>query len=925
MNINLDDKQLDILLSNKNNKFNKCIFACPGAGKTRLLISEIVYLLKEKDIDCNKIVSISFTKKAAGQMRERLKEYINNIPYGIKIGTFHNITFNILRSVEYKGLDKYDIIDESDFRSIIKKVLNQNIKKYKSNFPEFDDKNNLNNFYKKINNFLLSIFYSKGNDYNLIIDNKISDIVNDNLYYFNKIKLNISFFKNFLVENYNDIKVFKNNKKYLYFDDIIHHFIEFMDSYEGIEYCKSIGYMFVDEYQDINNSQGILLEKIYKNNPEIIFTVVGDDAQSIYKFRGSEPKYIKEFNNKFLPCKTFYLENNYRSSPEIIELCNAIICKNNDNVKKNMNSIKKSNDKPILAQFENEKEEANFVADTIHKLLNVGYKNNEIAVLSRTNRYTCAIELALTKYRIPHYNLSGLSLFETKHVKDFMAFIHLLINPESELHFTRILLMINSVAEKTVEKILKKVSNNNYLEYIINISETSKYYDKLQTVSLLFKQLVSKSPIEVYYIVFTYLKDYIEEKYKKKQENMDDIGKLEYFFSVYDNLKDMIIDLHLTEVNKLDTLSNERILISSIHQSKGLEYKNVFIVGSQNSPLSTSIYSDEDIFEERRVFFVACSRAIDNLFISCAKEESMNFASKQDGFFNTSYGSIFINEILYYNENLVNNFNYQLTEPINKDNLSDIIKNKILRLGPSYIHQQIKDLEYERNYFDSSYNVDNYFYLKLVGVMFDLILVRINIEKFKKYQVYQNLFYEINDNNIYKPLLEIFTDYKIPMGSEEVIDSIIKLSILNYYGVKYVENSSNYINNLIKIFKNKFNNDIFKQFLKDFKEDFFELIDRLNLKYDKEVCFHKNIYHNNVKGQIDLLISNVLVEIKYSKYPLLNSINCAQVLSYNHMMKDNKIKYCLLINPCTGEYVIIENNDKNLSISENIFKNFIIT
>lgn len=943
--ISLDEKQQYILNSNKEEKFNKCIFACPGAGKTRLLIAELTYLL-QNGTNPEKIVSISFTKKAAHQMKERLKEYNNNIPYGIKIGTFHNIALSFLREYEYKDLSKYTIIDEHDHKLIVSKLINQKYEEYKNNFPFLNDKNDYIFFKKNLKNNILDIIYEKGNNYNLKIVDKINNIIKNQKIYFKKIKLDTSFYKHFLNELYLAIEIYKKNNKVLCFDDIILNFIDFLGTEKGFDLCTSLEYLFVDEYQDVNNSQGILLEKIYKNNPEIIFTVVGDDAQSIYKFRGSEPKYIREFQEKFSPCQRFILENNYRSTPEIINLCNFVINNNNDNIKKEMKVIRTNNSKPTLAFFDDEKLEAAYIANTVNNLIQNGYKYQDISILSRTNKYTSALELLFIKSKIPYHNLSGLSLFEMKHVKDFMSFIYIIISPKSEIHFTRILMMVKNVGAKTIESIIKKIEkeDDTFLNFLVNMKkkdEYSKYCSKLENINTIFKEILDenlvlkKQCLGIYLVIYDFIKNYIQNNYDKINERVDDIEKLEYFFNVYDNLNSMIIDLHLSENQDNYNISNEKVLISTIHQSKGLEFKNIFVIGVQKCPLLTSIYNDDDIFEERRTFFVALSRAIDNLFISLCQDENKFYNNNQynnnDDRFNTTYGSIYVNEILRYSPNLIENINYKLPNIINSGNLSDIIKNKILINGPSYVHKQMCNLEYSIEHLKNTYQIDATYYPKLVGMMFDLIITRIFIEKYQNNKNNQNIFYELKEVNSCQPLIEIFTDYKIPINNDSVLDSILKLSVFCNYNAKYLMENQTFLNNVISKFKDRFNNYYFKEYLGNLKKELFNLIDNYdNSSNDSSnnlsnIYLHKYIHYNKVKGQIDLLINDTLIEIKYSKFQLFNAMNISQILSYNAMAYNNEIiiKRNMLLNPCTGEYIIIENNDNNLSISKNIFKNFI--
>ena len=973
---NLDNDQLKILYSNKKYIHNKCVFACPGAGKTRLLISEICYLLKELNINPENIISISFTKKSAQEMKNRLKKYLEYYPYNINIGTFHSVCLNIMRKFNYKNIQLYSIIDEHELTDVLKNIVGDNI----NDFPINNiDKKSVTIFKRNIVKLIKTIIFALGVDCTL----SFKDILKQKIYKksgdIENIKkicsMDNSILYDALIKIYDSFLFEKKRKHYLYFDDILLKFINFLDTLDAINFFKNIQYLFVDEYQDINNTQGVLLSKIYKINSNIIFNVVGDDAQSIYGFRGSEPKYIREFYNSFLPSNNYILKNNYRSQVHIVNLANNIINKNNDNIKKDMISLKNTTfEKPHIIGFETQEHEAKYIVSKIKDLIECNnYDYDDFAILSRTNKYTAAIELELIKNKIEYNNSGGLSILERSHVKDFMSFVILLINPYNEIQFRRILLMQKNVGEKGVSRIINYIDNLNqdkddnesisYLDFILNlnnekfnsIKNINKYNSRLEDICKLFNSLVVIQDVidinttmnkytvitnilQIYQNIYVYIKNLIERKYDKVYERQDDISKLEYFFGNYEDLKSLLFDLHLLEdINnyELELNSSKQVFISTIHQSKGLEFKNVFMIGTQKCPLPISMYNDDELFEERRTFFVGVSRAIDHLYITiCFNDNNQffNFSNDNDTFNNKS-SSIFINEI---DNNLVVKDNIPKIELLQNGNLSDIIKNRYSTIGPSIVHKYINNLKY--NIYEQNETLDFNFSFKnqkMFGVIYDLLFTRYILDyillklKPTEYQkISKNLFNEFKNNPAYIKIIENFLDPHINCIDKSFISSLLKLSLLCQYGVEYFENNLTVIKNnydiIFNIMTKQYNLDKISKYKNYFTTNF---IEKMNLIPHKNPILdvHVNVSYTGINGEIDFIINDKLIEMKVSKINILNSLYLCQTLSYNHMIKNRNynINNLIIFNPLLGTIIDIENNQNTINISNNIFNEFI--
>jgi len=511
---NLSPQQLSIVNATENNIL---VIACPGSGKTHTLIARYINLLNN-GLKPEETIMITFTKKAGIEMLNRLNKYVpDKIPY--HVGTIHGLSYKILK--DYNKLNK-TIIDELDMKELINNII------IKNNIQ-------INDIYK-------------------IID-QISNINND------KDNKDIKLIQKLYKQH-------KNKENLIDFNDLMILLNEYLSKDISNVFKDKIKYVFFDEYQDVNNIQNNILLELSKNSNVM---VVGDDAQSIYSFRGSSVKYILNYDlNK--PFKLYLLEDNYRSSPEIINFCNDIISHNSKQYNKNIKPINNFNIKPNVLYFKNNKEEYLWIINDINKKIKDGVKLNDIAILSRKNNLLNNIELFFLDNNIPVSKHLGI-LLNKPHIKDFMAFLIIISNPKSSLHLNRML------------KIFTQEDFNNKLLLI------KKSNDKINMIT-----------------------HFLEEKFSK--EYMNDIYKLLTYFN--DNIEDFIQNLYLNQdVNE----EINTIYLSTVHGSKGLEWRYVYIIDMNSYDFSfihSKYYLDEidNIEEERRLFYVAASRAKDGLIIT---------------------------------------------------------------------------------------------------------------------------------------------------------------------------------------------------------------------------------------------------------------------------------------------------------------------
>ena len=573
------------------------VLAGAGSGKTKVLTSRIANLIN-KGINPYNILAITFTNKAAKEMKDRVVKLIGKEAYNIQISTFHSLGLKILKeNYNLLGYEKnFTIIDSDDVLTIIKKIMkDKNMSKDRYNPRE--------------------------------IKNKISSAKNEmmSIEAFSKVE-----FDHNIIEVYKEYQKKLKNGNSVDFDDLLILPIKLFKNYPRVleEYQDKYKYILIDEYQDTNEAQYIfskLLSSKYRN----IF-VVGDNDQAIYAFRGANYKNILNFEKDYPEAKTILLEENYRSTKTILNAANSVIKNNRERKDKNLWSNNIEGNKIKYKEVANEKEEASFVGEEIKKLLSKGVNEEEIAVLYRTNAQSRVIEEEMLKKNIKYRVIGSFYFYNRKEIKDLLCYLRLINNHKDDVSLLRI---INTprrgIGDKTIENLTELAAQNNTslyeaiekgkeLEFKNLIEELTKSSESLSLTELI-DEILEKSGIKKELSTSKLLEDEI------RLENLNEFkGVTKSYEEEYGSatLGDFLDEISLVSDMSEHQDSSNRVSLMTIHSVKGLEYNYVFIIGMEEGifPHYNAINdgSSSAIEEERRLCYVAITRAKKELYITSA-------------------------------------------------------------------------------------------------------------------------------------------------------------------------------------------------------------------------------------------------------------------------------------------------------------------
>lgn len=613
----LNDRQLEAV---KTVEGPLLIIAGAGSGKTTVIVNRIAYMIGNKGIEPYSIMAITFTNKAANEMRERIEGIVGSIPKGMWVGTFHSICVKILRTcIDVLGYRRdFVIYDTNDVKTLVKDC----IKELGYDDDEYDVRTVSAKISDAKNNMMdpATLEYVSGADFTM------KDIAH-------------------IYELYQK-KLMKNNA--LDFDDIIFNTVKIFSSYPDIlrRYQERFKYILVDEYQDTDNSQYLLIKMLSEQSRNV--AVVGDDDQSIYRFRGANVENILGFEDDYPEAKRVVLDRNYRSTENILNAANAVIANNSRRMGKDLWSDKGAGEKICAYTADNEKGEGRFIAAEIYKHRKNGGSFSDCAVLYRTNSQSRAIETELMAANIPYRVLSGLRFYDRKEIKDILAYLRLVHNSEDDLSLVRI---INEPKRKIGATTVAKL-NGIALENDCSMFEVAKNADKypeLKTAAaklLEFAKLIEgfialKDEATVSSLIETVEKHsgYIDMLKKENSiesrtrlENLDELMTVvkEFEASAEDegvnpDLSGFIETVTLaSNTDELDENEDAAVLMT-IHSAKGLEFPTVFIAGMEERifPGVRSIGDPESLDEERRLCYVAMTRAQEKLYITKTEERFM--------------------------------------------------------------------------------------------------------------------------------------------------------------------------------------------------------------------------------------------------------------------------------------------------------------
>ena len=572
------------------------VLAGAGSGKTRVLIYRLAYLL-EKGIPPQNILLATFTNKAAQEMLSRAESLLKSTLSGLWAGTFHHIgNMTLRREAALLGYaDNFTIIDKEDSKDLIADCSEES---------GFTDQDKL--FPKKdviANIASLSLNSLK----------RPADIIRHSYPHLEQFILSIETVCNLYQEK-------KRKDNIMDFDDLLANWLRILQNEEVCrKYDDQFQYILVDEYQDTNRLQFEILKKLTSVHKNIL--AVGDDAQSIYSFRGAEIKNILNFPKTFEKAKIFKLEINYRSTSPILHLANKIIQQNVNQFKKTLSSIKGPGQTPALVQTKDIYQQAHFITQKVLELSREGIPLKEMAVLVRSHFQSLEIEVELLKRNIPYIVRGGVKFFEQAHIKDIMAYLKIAVNPRDEISFKRAAGLHKNIGRSYAYKIWGKINEQQ------NARQIEEELPKRQREGFkefihVYETLKDKNAETAIRSILPFYKDYCFLNFDNPDERMLDIEELAKMAASYPTIKRFIAEMNSYEEFKSETLvapaqKDEALVLSTIHQSKGLEWDSVFIVGlsEHEFPHPKSVGSNKGIEEERRLFYVAVTRAKSRVYM----------------------------------------------------------------------------------------------------------------------------------------------------------------------------------------------------------------------------------------------------------------------------------------------------------------------
>ncbi|MGN1268848.1 MAG: ATP-dependent helicase [Candidatus Aphodocola sp.] len=573
------------------------ILAGAGSGKTSVLTTKVAYLIKEKGVNPKNVVAITFTNKAAKEMKERIIKLVGRDGYDIQISTFHSFGLRIIKeNYERLGYDKnFTIIDSDDSLTIIKKIMkDMNIDTTRCN-PKF-----IKNQISSCKNEMVT-----PDKYQKLVNDEVSDIT----------------YK--VYKKYQETLI-RNNS--LDFDDLLVKPIELFTKHPDVlqNYQELFKYIFIDEYQDTNEAQYLLSKMIsakYKN-----ICVVGDDSQSIYSWRGANFRNILNFEKDYKDAKVILLEQNYRSTKTILNAANSVIKNNIQKKDKNLWTNNETGEKIKYVRAVDEKDEASFVTREIKSLKEQGISLDDIAVLYRTNAQSRTIEEGFLNSNIPYRIVGAFAFYSRKEIKDLLAYLKLIYNPKDDVSLMRIInYPKRGIGAKTIDNLsmdavlnnasmFDSISKGKELEFknlILKMKEESDSLSLTETIDMVLDKSGIKADLESEHTLEADI----------RLENLNEFKSITKTFeeeSGIASLEDFLNEVSLvSDVNDQKEDNTPKVTLMTIHAVKGLEFQYVFVVGMEENifPHVNCVEGQDGIEEERRLCYVAITRAKKKLYL----------------------------------------------------------------------------------------------------------------------------------------------------------------------------------------------------------------------------------------------------------------------------------------------------------------------
>jgi len=583
------------------------VLAGAGSGKTRVLTYRVAYLL-ERNVPAQNILVVTFTNKAAHEMIHRAETLMKSRLTGLWAGTFHHIANLILRrEASILGYTpNFTIVDEDDSEDLIQDSVEElGYAKQEKAFPK---KNIISDIKSLSVNCQENIETIIGRQYRHVEEfaAKIKNVI---IHYHKK----------------------KKAANVMDFDDLLHNWLLLLDNPEMREkYSQTFRYILVDEYQDTNALQFAVLKQLASAHYNIM--AVGDDAQSIYSFRGAEIKNLLDFPNIFKGAQVYRLETNYRSSPQILHMANEIIKHNLNQFPKELHAVKKDAEAPVAVKTLDVYQQAKFVGQRIVELNDEGIALREIAVLFRSRFQALELEMELVKRGLPYVIRGGVRFFEQTHIKDVLSYLRIAVNPSDELSFKRALCLHKGIGRSYAFKIWEQLHvKKDFIEGVTRalpkrqqegFKNFCKLWDEVKKIN---------KPDEAVNAILEFYKDYCYLNFENSDDRVADLEELGKMAQSYTSVEQFVADMSLLDEFKGETRleesqREEALVLSTIHQAKGLEWDTVFLIGfnEYEFPHPKSLAQENSLEEERRLFYVAATRAKRHLFLTYPQNKYTN-------------------------------------------------------------------------------------------------------------------------------------------------------------------------------------------------------------------------------------------------------------------------------------------------------------
>jgi len=590
------------------------VIAGAGSGKTRTLTYRVAFLL-EQGIAPERILLLTFTNKAAKEMMRRVNDLLGGELSGLWGGTFHSIGNRVLRRHAKElgyGAD-FSILDRDDSKELIQACLGELPDKAEGKrLPKAD-----------VLGDIFSLAVNK--------DEPIAATITEQFDYFSGVTDQITI----LQRRYQERKKAANAMD---FDDLLSFWLRAMKDIPEIrdDFQRRFQFILVDEYQDTNKIQGDLIDLLAARHRNVM--VVGDDSQSIYSWRGAHFQNILKFPERYPGAKVYRIETNYRSSPEILAVANAAIAANTQQFPKHLAASRRAHGKPALVTCMDAREQAAFVAQRALELRDEGVSLNNMAVLYRSHYHALELQLELTRRHIPFAITSGIRFFEQAHVKDVAAYLKFVTNPRDELAFKRIVRLLRGVGLKGADKLWRAFDARvvgpteiaaplaTGLQQIKGAAPKKAEVEWAQLTATLAQleapDTRAKPASMIQLVLEAGYNEYLQEKYSNYQSRREDLLQLASFAATFMSIEEFLTQLALqsgveAEEAEKPPRDDEQIRLSTIHQAKGLEFDAVFIIMLCDGmfPSSRSINQPDALEEERRLFYVAITRARNELYL----------------------------------------------------------------------------------------------------------------------------------------------------------------------------------------------------------------------------------------------------------------------------------------------------------------------